>query len=333
MWIVSLVFLFSSLAFADCTSPAGKEGELRYISSDFKYCNNTSWVSTTVVVSGTSCTNSGEISRDGSDLRFCNGANWVSSSGSTTATCPAGFIGMMVWNGVSKTYEWCDGTNYRTMGNSSVTPPPAGAPTNLMMLFAGNSGFGNFMWSPGSGNGGPGGCKIQYLKDGTTWTDTLDNNIFGLPPLDCDAESGGMVLFSLADNWTNNFATGVSFRLVRTSTEEVLGVFPELAVCSPSDGSSSSTPFQDEDCDGRWDNIVNAGGTPGCGGGQICLTFNMHPGLACAPPGFPFLYSNACLPSEYAAMVNSCSPNEEDNTSMMIVTASECFQGGTNTYY
>ena len=126
-------------------------------------------------------------------------------------------------------------------------------------------------WSAGTGNGGANGCKLQYFKDGTTWTDLTGT-------YNCDAVATNVAAsFPATANWTNNFnATGVQVRLLRVSDSGALGTFSQKGVCSTLSGSGSSTPDIDEDCNGVWDNVITNNYSCNCQYGWYDMQVSFH---------------------------------------------------------
>jgi len=110
-------------------------------------------------------------------------------------------------------------------------------------------------WTGGSGTWGSWGCKLQYNKDGTTWTDlpgtyNCDQDTTGWFP---DPNSISVTLPS-TNYWTDNFdTTGVELRLALIDNTPAVAFSTNLT-CTSGWGSNSSTPNYDEDCDGRWNN-------------------------------------------------------------------------------
>lgn len=124
-------------------------------------------------------------------------------------------------------------------------------PTSLSVNHSsGNKNF-SVSWTAGSGQNGAGGCKLQYFKDGNTWTD-----LAGTYNCDANATNVAATLPATA-GWTNSSgnwdATGVSIRLQRVSDSAGIGLFSNTLKCSSRAGSSSPTPNLDEDCDRNWD--------------------------------------------------------------------------------
>lgn len=106
-------------------------------------------------------------------------------------------------------------------------------------------------WTAGTGNGGAGGCKLQYLRNDTTWTDLSGT-------YNCDATTTNVSAnLPSTDNWTNNFnGTGVQIRLALTTNSAAQGVFPQRTTCTTTGGSGSPTPTIDENCNAIWDDGV-----------------------------------------------------------------------------
>ncbi len=172
------------------------------------------------------------------------------AAGSTSATqtiCPANSYCPQA----SGNPTACGGSLVSPVGSTSVAAcaSPQKNPSGLMLTHTPNHREFVVDWIAGSGNGGAGGCKIQYYL-GTTWTDIQTYN--------CDASSHPQVWLpsgGLIGAWSD-----VPVRLVRVSDGSFLGEFPIHLKCSGITGSASSTPLVDEDCNGSWDNTT--GGDP-----------------------------------------------------------------------
>lgn len=126
---------------------------------------------------------------------------------------------------------------------------PEVSPTGLSLTHSTRNRTFTVSWTAGSGNGGAGGCRLQYYKDGSTWT-----NITGT--FNCDATTtNSAASFPTTGGWTNNFnGTGVQVRLQRISDSSVVGTFSQRATCTSTTASATSTPDIDEDCDASWNN-------------------------------------------------------------------------------
>lgn len=118
-------------------------------------------------------------------------------------------------------------------------------PSSLALSHTTNSKSVLLSWSAGSGNGGAGGCKLQY-NDGA-WKDLTSGS-----SIDCDSSSAS-ASFSLEDTWFASW-NGAQIRMVRNSDSGVMGVFSTGLSCATQSESTSATPSIDEDCDGSWDN-------------------------------------------------------------------------------
>lgn len=206
------------------------------------------------------------------------------------------------------------------------------APTGLQfMQSTQNSSQGQVYWTKGSGTGGIDGCKVQYLKDGTTWTDSLIVSVgFETTILDCDQNANGSTIFlSKKDNWTNNFnSVGVSLRLVSAKTGVVLGNFPEKATCIPKAGATEKTPTVDENCDGRWDD--NVGGTAGCPSGEECINWDTYTDNICTQ-GQSTMAERGCSSSGAISAMggkNICLASPFGGF-MKIINTTGCVYGGT----
>ncbi len=106
-------------------------------------------------------------------------------------------------------------------------------------------------WTAGSGNGGAGGCTIQYQKSDGTWA-----NVASPISVNCDAPGGLAGTITLpGDGWYGGTWNSVATRLVRNSDGSVMCTLGKLT-CNSMAGSPTPTPMIDEDCNNQWDNIV-----------------------------------------------------------------------------
>lgn len=157
-------------------------------------------------------------------------------------------------------------------------------PSNLVLTHSSGNRTFQVSWEAGNLNGGSSGCKLQFLKDNSVWTD------LGVT-VDCDSKATNLsASFPANNNWTNNFNTvGVKVRIIRISDSQPLGEFPQLAKCSTRGGSSSPTPNIDENCNGRWDDTSSSGGDiVGCSGPTVTGTFAFGTsGIVCNSPPAP----------------------------------------------
>lgn len=110
-------------------------------------------------------------------------------------------------------------------------------------------------WTAGSGNGGAGGCKLQYTNTSNAWRDIGST-------VDCDSDGSAAGLRSLpSDGWFGGPWSSTGIRLVRVSDGAVMcDLFGYLSCTGGMPASTVPTPTTDEDCDNRWDNAVASGG-------------------------------------------------------------------------
>lgn len=105
-----------------------------------------------------------------------------------------------------------------------------------------------FSWTTWSGNGWS--CKLQYLKNGSTWTDISGTNY------NCDTTISNQSVSLPADGWYSWNWDWVQIRIIRTSDSTVVGAFPQSLLCSATSWAPWSTPNIDEDCNWVWDNYT-----------------------------------------------------------------------------
>ncbi len=157
-----------------------------------------------------------------------------------------------------------------------VTGNYQGSGSGLVLAHTSNMKTFAVSWLAMSGNGGPGGCKLQYNKSGT-WTD-----ITSPATVNCDADTLSLGVTLPGDGWYAGNWNNTPVRLVRVSDGAAKGTFSPTLACSPVNGSSSPTPTKDEDCNGYWDNSVTQGywGCVWIYGGAPCQGYTCE-GLYC----------------------------------------------------
>jgi hypothetical protein len=138
--IMRTIFVFAwifapSLSRAQCASPTGSAGTLRWISGSSKvmWCNGASWVDTTnSTVASCSGTTAGTINYASSVLRYCNGTNWISMKGPSAGSCAGTTAGTFTYNSGANKFRFCDGTNWYNMEVAAVdcTAPWGGTVAN-----------------------------------------------------------------------------------------------------------------------------------------------------------------------------------------------------------
>lgn len=132
-------------------------------------------------------------------------------------------------------------------------------------------------WTAGTGNGGPGGCKLQFRNASLSWVDLLSVN--------CDANGSAIGTISLpSDGWYGGSWSSVDVRLLRVMDSSVLGTVGQLT-CSSTTGAASATPSLDENCNNQWDDTTSSSYV-GCPGSQSCGQWEVAaPNLGSAPWG------------------------------------------------
>lgn len=139
---------------------------------------------------------------------------------------------------------------YEGGAGTVITPPPSEtSPTNLVLSHIARSKSFSVSWTAGLGNGGAGGCKLQFNVSGSIWAD-----ITSAASVNCDANSNNAAYSLNASGWKASW-NGTQVRLVRNSDSEIMGTFPQILSCSATAGSATPTPTIDEDCDGNWDDL------------------------------------------------------------------------------
>ncbi len=245
MKFITFLFLFItpiSLWGAACL--VSEAGKVRFNSPIMEFCNGSDWISMKGSLIG-ACSEAGKQRYSSSQMQFCDGSNWYSMKGSVVAACTAGEAGKQRY--ASQLMQFCDGSNWYDMAPNASSPP-----SSLVLTHTANERTFRVSWNAGSGNGGANGCKIQFYRNNSVWTDLLNMN--------CDANTipgGQIVSLPNTTGWTNNFnSTGVQVRVIRVSDSQLLGTFAQRLRCVSKAGSASSTPNIDEDCDHDWDDTT-----------------------------------------------------------------------------
>lgn len=182
-----------------------------------------------------------ECGRDQALIQFIvNGTSWVSMV-STQTDGPCSEAGSVQYDAANFRFKWCDGTNWKIMGD----PLAAIFPSNLALYQTANERSFFVEWTAGVGFGP---CKIQFQKDGLTWTDFPGPSLY-----DCDELGSFFPDLPGTNNWTNNFnATGVKVRLISTVDALSFIEFPQRATCVIQPNPASPTPVIDENCNSIW---------------------------------------------------------------------------------
>lgn len=121
-----VIVAFLSDAFGDCSTPAGKPGQMQWVPSSSKvlWCNGTNWVDP-VVNPGLSCsdTTQGTIHFDSGEAMFCDGLSWQGMGGLSLDSCLGNLPGTIHWDPTRFIMKYCDGGFWRVMyANSGVLP-------------------------------------------------------------------------------------------------------------------------------------------------------------------------------------------------------------------
>lgn len=113
--ILFLMMLPATKSWAACTSPAGVDGQLMWITADVQYCAGTVWRTLNNTVSGTGCTTIGAIQFVSSQIMWCNGTNWVQTAPVLDyGACAA--AGNFYYDTGGQYYWFCTGSFWRRMG-------------------------------------------------------------------------------------------------------------------------------------------------------------------------------------------------------------------------
>ncbi len=136
-----------------------------------------------------------------------------------------------------------------TTTSTSTTMLGSILPTGLSLTHTPNSKSFTVNWAAGSGNGGVGGCTLEYQKANSIWV-----KITTPATVNCDAAGSAAGSITLpGDSWFGGNWSNVPVRLVQVSNSSVIGSLGNLT-CTSKTGSSLKTPTVDEDCNNAWDN-------------------------------------------------------------------------------
>jgi hypothetical protein len=152
------------------------------------------------------------------------------------------------------------------------------APTGCSVFQVPNSQSFTVTWTAGSGNGGAGGCKLQY-NNGAIWVDVGGTE-------DCDANATGAARTLPADGWIASWISA-PIRLIRVSDSANMcgGSSIGNVTCSSAPvGSATPTPTFDENCNGLWDDT---------GPGKTIVVAPLESGLPINLGGSGCPYANA----------------------------------------
>jgi len=140
---------------------------------------------------------------------------------------------------------WYSCTGWYT--GSDCNDEPISSPTNLSLTHISWYKTFTFSWTAGADNGAS--CKLQYLKDGTIWTNISETTY------NCDTDVSIQSVTLPWDGWNGDW-NSVSVRVIRTSDSSLMGTFTQNLTCSSIVWSSTSTLNIDENCDGEWDDSI-----------------------------------------------------------------------------
>lgn len=125
------------------------------------------------------------------------------------------------------------------------------SPSSLSITHSSRSKSFTVSWTAGTGNGGSGGCSIQYLKSNSTWAAVASPST-----VNCDAAGSAVGTVTLpGDGWYGASWSSVQVRLIRNSDNSVMGTLGSLS-CTSTSGASSNTPSIDENCNNNWDDTT-----------------------------------------------------------------------------
>jgi hypothetical protein len=183
-------------------------------------------------------------------------------------------------------------------------------PKNLSLNQTSNYKTFTVNWSMGSANGGANGCKIQFLKVNSVWTDLILVN--------CDLAGSSAGAISLPnDGWNGSAWSSVAVRLIRASDSFVIGSLGNLQ-CTVISASASSTPNVDEDCNNNWNNSSSVCGT--CTKWSFNGTANRYQTLNCS--GSP--YTNWPSNPDYYGVPNTYDTSSSCETSRSSFASNSC---------
>jgi len=227
----------------------------------------------------------------------------TSGSGFTlyTTTSSTSYIDTGVSNGTIYYYKISAVNSFGESAQSAeISGTTAMAPTNLSLSQTNGSQTFTVSWTAGAGNGGAGGCKLQFYT-GSTWTD-----ITSASSVNCDATATNANYTLNADGWKANWG-GTQIRIVRKSDLALEGTFSQTLVCTAQTYSLSSTPTIDEDCNGAWNN-TGGQSVSGCASTEKCMRGRWYDDNVCTTlQGTEYQCIDATTCADYASQ--GCIPN------------------------
>lgn len=122
-WILTLFIFSIQIANANCLSPDGTRGDIRWNSTQqsINWCNGTTWVFP-VIGPGLSCTTepAGRITNVGASVQFCDGTFWQNMKGTQMDFCLGDIPGTFRWDQTRMLMKFCDGINWHAMYDAKV---------------------------------------------------------------------------------------------------------------------------------------------------------------------------------------------------------------------
>ncbi len=214
-----------------------------------------------------------KITKSGETDISCTGFSFTDSTILSSGSCPITGAAAGIWDVIVTNLD----EQFGMLINGFAV---LSSPSDLVLSHTDRSKSFSVSWTAGMGNGGAGGCKLQFYT-GSTWTDITSG-----VDVNCDADSSSASYALNADGWKSSW-NGTQIRLLRKSDLAVVGTFSETLACTTTSGSESQTPLIDEDCNGYWDNSTSYGcGTYGCiqPGKYVEFYHHLNPGTNCAGP-------------------------------------------------
>ncbi len=136
--------------------------------------------------------------------------------------------------------------------NWSVTTLTQISPTGLSLTHSANYKYFTINWTAGTGNGGAGSCKLQFMDQNVsgTWKDIAGTS------LNCDTNVSGQTIY-LPEDFTSSWTSTHQVRIYVNNIAQSGGTFPQTISCT-SQGPSyyNPSPNIDENCNGKFDDQI-----------------------------------------------------------------------------
>lgn len=131
--ILAIVVFASAPALADCFAPfsvTGKEGEIKIVSGEMRFCDGMHWVGTDHGATANSCSVTGEMKYDtvSTNFQYCpvSGGVWHNMNGASLGTSGGAPVGKLIFDSSLRTIKVSSGGNYYNTARQfwAISPNP-----------------------------------------------------------------------------------------------------------------------------------------------------------------------------------------------------------------